>query len=135
MNIQLITPYGGLGRSRIEFAAQVTDFGRTVSIAGFVGKGEFARCALMPVELKFDADLDATDCTVEPTLKLSERSAQSLLDALIAAGLRPSSPANESKVIEVMRGHLGDLRALVFKKTPRDLDEMTLTPRNLDSQF
>lgn len=54
----------------------------------------------------------------EPTYSLDIREAQSLMDAMYAAGMRPTDakPPNEMPIVKAMSYHLEDMRKLVFDR-------------------
>ncbi len=60
---------------------------------------------------KFDRDV-----YVDPSLKLSNESAQLLIDELWKAGLRPSEGTGIAGSLKATERHLEDMRTLVFKE-------------------
>lgn len=51
----------------------------------------------------------------EPTMQLDAMAAQSLMDALWEAGLRPTEARYPNDHVNALRDHLADMRKLVFK--------------------
>ena len=102
----------------LRFRAVVVDYANAVHLLACVdgGDGRLFMYAepvnLVMVERPSDYYLPA------PTLDLPMKTAQSLLDALIEAGLRPTSLANPSGEITRINDHLQDMRRLVFKGEP-----------------
>lgn len=109
-------------RQRLKFVAQMHDFRRVIDIVGLTNldprTGDLCQIAL-PTEfvLKNIEDVDF-DAPREPTFSLDYVGAQSLLDALLAAGVKPSMPADESKQVAALKYHLEDMRKLVFVERP-----------------
>jgi hypothetical protein len=50
-----------------------------------------------------------------PTLEIDAGAAQSLIDALWECGLRPTEAKYPQEHVNALRGHLEDMRRLVFK--------------------
>jgi hypothetical protein len=68
-----------------------------------------------PVELVLERS--ALGAVIEaPTLSLSQESAQSLMEALWGAGLRPVEAKYPNGEINRLEAHLADMRRLVFEK-------------------
>jgi hypothetical protein len=53
---------------------------------------------------------------LEPTMTLDANAAQSLIDALWDAGLRPTEARYPNDHVNALRDHLADMRKLVFKE-------------------
>lgn len=58
---------------------------------------------------------------VPPTMVIDDNVARNLMDELWQCGIRPTRVKDADGVIEAMRRHLDDMRALVFGDLPRDL--------------
>ena len=51
-----------------------------------------------------------------PSFSLTNEGAQELLNSLWGIGYRPSHSINEASQVQAMQAHIGDLRAVAFKK-------------------
>ena len=60
-------------------------------------------------EDRFDASI-----TVPSLLHLEKQELQKWIDTLWDLGIRPSNGAGDANAIEALRGHLADMRCLVF---------------------
>lgn len=68
----------------------------------------------LPTEIVFDAETEENVGIIrEPTFSFDYDSAQSLLDALWDAGVRPSEGAGLPIHVTALENHLDDMRALV----------------------
>jgi hypothetical protein len=56
------------------------------------------------------------DAFVEPTFSVAPHQAQTLMDELWTAGLRPSEGSGSAGSLAATERHLADMRALVFDK-------------------
>jgi hypothetical protein len=56
-----------------------------------------------------------------PFLSLSREDGQQLMDELWYVGLRPSEGSGSAGSLAATQRHLDDMRALVFKQTPKNL--------------
>lgn len=72
-------------------------------------KTETFRLTPVPMELHKHGEL------IEPFMVLQPEQAQSLIDALYDAGLRPSQAAGSSGQLEAVKYHLEDMRKLALK--------------------
>lgn len=98
----------------LKFGAQFFDFNNTVGIlAQTVDANGHRREVAEAATLTF---VDVGDAPIKsPTFQLDFDAAQSLLDALINCGMRPTKLANPSGEIARINDHLHDMRRLVFK--------------------
>jgi len=55
----------------------------------------------------------------DPVVKLSPEEAQGMMDALYEAGVRPAAAAGSVGQLKAVAYHLEDMRALVFKRGPK----------------
>lgn len=60
-------------------------------------------------------DMSDNGRATEPTFRLPFHAAQTLMDDLWAAGLRPTEGAGSAGAFQAQQKHLEDMRALVFK--------------------
>ncbi len=101
------------------FRAAVLDYMNRVSIvAGVTGAAGHLVQIAAPVEFIFSDYQDHRPIETG-TLELGMLQAQSLLDALVEAGMRPTKLANPSGEIARINDHLQDMRRLVFKTERR----------------
>jgi len=56
------------------------------------------------------------DIVLEPTCHISKREAQTLMDDLWGAGLRPSEGTGSAGSLKATENHLEDMRKIVFQK-------------------
>jgi len=56
---------------------------------------------------------------VEPCMRLSQDDAQTMMDELWGAGIRPSEGSGSAGSLAATQRHLDDMRALVFKTPPK----------------
>lgn len=106
---------------RLRFRAAQVDYARSTRILAFVPEdmsftaGPF-RLVVLPQPM--EPAEPPSDSSVAATLDLSSESARSLMDALWESGHRPSHLKNEpsAEVIRRIEQHLGDMRAIAFKK-------------------
>lgn len=81
-----------------------------IAISGIQrSKTETFRLLPVPMELHKQGE------HIEPFMVLEPEQAQSLIDALYDAGLRPSQAAGSSGQLDAVKYHLEDMRKLVFK--------------------
>ncbi len=57
-------------------------------------------------------------CVVEPTFSLTHEAAQTLMDDLWHAGLRPTEGTGSAGALAATQAHLKDMQRLVFKDFP-----------------
>lgn len=94
----------------MSFKAIKYDFGNEVHLAWYAMSFDKLLCAqeVLPT-------LMPSDGVMNPFLKLTQQDAQSLIDALYEAGMRPSSDCEPKKgELSAVRYHLEDMRRLVF---------------------
>lgn len=56
---------------------------------------------------------------IEPSMRLNANEAQSLMEALWGAGLRPAEARYPADHVNALRDHLADMRRLVFDVSPK----------------
>lgn len=97
-----------------EVYAERASFGRYVRvwISGVTKQSNDRMPMCQPVVV---CDIDSSSDS-EPTLEMDNRTAQNLMDALWAAGLRPNSGEGMDAQVTAIKAHLADMRTLVFNK-------------------
>lgn len=65
--------------------------------------------------LAFKEEPLPADMYCPPTLTLSRKASQELFDGLWACGFRPAKPEFDAGTLAATRGHLQDMRRLVFR--------------------
>lgn len=60
------------------------------------------------------------DSTTTPVARLTMDGAQTLMDDLWSAGLRPTEGTGSAGSLKATQNHLEDMRSLVFKSKPKD---------------
>lgn len=102
----------------MKFRAAVVDYQNSVQIlACELDAGGNVFKTVKPVELVQTPEENFGRLILEPTMQLKLSEAQSLLDALLDAGMRPTNLSNPSGEIQRINDHLQDMRKLVFKDT------------------
>lgn len=99
----------------MSFKAIKYDFGNEVHLAWYNISFDKRYCAqeVLPT-------FTPTDGLMNPFLKLTQQDAQSLINALYEAGVRPSSLFEpKTGELSAIRYHLEDMRALIFKSNER----------------
>lgn len=104
---------------RIQFTASQFDYGNRVGILAYIPDADGRRGFVgAPMELVMVKRED-TDTSIEAgTLELAPAPAQSLMEALWAAGLRPSALKGDPhpELIRRIGAHLEDMRTIAFAK-------------------
>lgn len=99
-----------MNNRRLKFNANIVDFGARVDLfMGYREEGQFF--VGTPIEFKprgADTYID------DPSMAISYDDAVALLDALIAAGVKPSDQGSTGQ-LNAVKAHLEDMRTLVFK--------------------
>ena len=101
---------------KLRFRATVLDYRRVVSVLACEedANGDIYRFA-EPVNMTLVVR-DSVDVVERGTFDFVYEEAQSLLDALVDAGLRPTKKENQSGEIARLNDHLQDMRKLVFER-------------------
>lgn len=98
---------------QLQFFADFQDYRSEVWIAGLCYGYNNRR---MMIEPHNPIIREAKECEDQTFLRLRSREAQSLMDALFAAGLRPSEASITDATVKAMAYHLEDMRKLVFER-------------------
>lgn len=103
-----------------EVDAERSDLGRLFRLWFFKRSPDGSE-VLQPPEF-LAARLYRADEAVEvyPTMTLQADAAQSLMDALWRAGLRPNNGEGSGAQATAMKAHLEDMRRLVFERPPKE---------------
>jgi hypothetical protein len=97
----------------MEFFAERRNYEQEIIIAMFKVTANGERVYAKPVNIEL-APKEYGE-TLDPFLRFDFRDAQSLLNALHAAGMRPTKPDTHETIVESIKYHLEDMRSLVFK--------------------
>jgi len=98
----------------IEVYAEIRNFEREVNIL-FARRDPVSDLRICYAPAVFEP-LPASDDMAQPTMTLERRVAQTLLDALCGAGMRPTGQPDAAPTINAIKAHLEDMRRLVFEQ-------------------
>lgn len=99
----------------LSFAAIQNPAAKTLDL--WIREGNATQNVVTNVSLTIESSAESPVMT-EPSMRLSRESAQSLMDALWDAGVKPSGGEGHTAHIRALNAHLEDMRTLVFKSAP-----------------
>ena len=99
----------------MRFKAHVVDYMSRVNILAYLPNSEGGISKVVKRVIMEVVQHEDRHYIGEPSMELEMQEAQSLLDALTEAGMRPTNLANPSGEIARITDHLQDMRRLVFK--------------------